>query len=244
MTERDLRARIYGAYTSARQEALVPADVCGLESRGPYARALIRRHFPVDRDAVIVDLGCGHGALIHFARQAGYVNIHGVDRSADQVAEARRLGIGGVEEGDLLAALERLEPGSHDAVITFDVIEHLTREELLTLVDGVHRVLKPGGRWIIHTPNAESPFFGRIRYGDLTHEQAFTRTSVAQLLLSSGFRECRVYEDAPVVHGLASALRYVLWRLVRGMLAVYLAAEVGSAKGAVFSQNLLAVAVR
>ena len=38
------------------------------------------------------------------------------------------------------------------------------------------RALKPGGRWILHTANAESPFYGRVRYGDITHEQAFTQS--------------------------------------------------------------------
>ena len=50
-----------------------------------------------------------------------------------------------------------------------------------------------------------------LRYGDLTHEMAFTRTSLAQLLLSSGFGAVRCFEDAPVVHGAKSALRWLLW---------------------------------
>lgn len=104
-------------------------------------------------------------------------------------------------------------------------------------------MLRPGGRWIIHVPNGESPFFGSIRYGDLTHELAFTRTSLAQLLLASGFAEVRCFEDQPVVHGAKSALRWLLWRGFRGVLRLYIAAETGDARGGhIFSQNLLAVA--
>jgi SAM-dependent methyltransferase len=168
-----------------------------------------------------------------------------VDRSPEQVAEAKRLGINGVVEGDILEYLGSTSDASQDVVLAFDVIEHFTREELLPLVDEVHRVLKPGGRWIIHTPNGESPLSNRIRYGDLTHEQAFTRTSLGQLLLSSGFRSLECYEDTPVVHGVASALRFIVWKAIRGMLRVYLAAETGnSGASAIFTQNLLAVAVR
>lgn len=130
-------------------------------------------------------------------------------------------------------------------VIAFDVIEHFTRDELLPFVDEVHRVLKPGGRWIIHVPNGESPFFGSIRYGDMTHELAFTRTSLAQLLLASGFTEMRSFEVQPVVHGAKSALRWLLWRGFRSLLRLYIAAETGDAGGGhIFSQNLLAVAVK
>jgi cyclopropane fatty-acyl-phospholipid synthase-like methyltransferase len=145
----------------------------------------VREHFPIDRDAAVLDVGGGHGALIHFAREAGYRNLRSVDRSPEQVAAAQRLGIEGVEEGDLGQVLRAQADASLDVVVAFDVIEHFTRDKLLPFVDQVHRVLKPGGRWIIHVPNGASPFFGAIRYGDLTHELAFTRTSLSQLLLSS-----------------------------------------------------------
>jgi cyclopropane fatty-acyl-phospholipid synthase-like methyltransferase len=111
----------------------------------------------------------------------------GVDRSPEQVKEAQRLGIAGVKEGDLLETLESLSDESVDLIVAFDVIEHFTKDELVLFVDEVNRVLRKGGKWIIHTPNGESPFAGRMRYWDFTHEQAFTHTSIAQLLNASGF---------------------------------------------------------
>jgi cyclopropane fatty-acyl-phospholipid synthase-like methyltransferase len=206
---------------------------------------LVRRHFPADRGARILDLGCGNGAIIRVARQAGYSNIIGVDRSAEQVADAERLGIPGVRQGDLQDAIAGVETESLDAVITFDVIEHLAREELVPLVDEIHRALRTGGCWLVHVPNAESPFFGRIRYGDITHEQAFTQSSLGQLVRSSGFQRLGCYEDTPIIHGARSALRFAVWKVVRGMLRVYLAAETGSTdESVILSQNLLAKAVK
>ena len=229
----------------AREQVLAPPTLEGLKPRAPYLTKLIQTHFPADRRSAILDLGCGHGALIHFARCGGYTNIRGVDGSPEQVAAARRLGIDGVEEVALLAALAAQADESLDVVVAFDVIEHFTRDELLSFVDQVHRVMRPGGRWIIHTPNGESPFCGRIRYGDLTHELAFTRTSINQVLLSSGFSKVQCFEDAPIVHGLKSMVRWGLWKLIRSGLRVYLAAETGdTASNDIFSQNFLAVAVK
>ena len=243
MTAETYRTRIYTHYVQAREQALAPMTLAGLAPRAHALRQLIRRHFPTDKHAAVLDLGCGHGALLHFAREAGYTKLRGVDGSPQQVAAAQRLGIGGVAEGDLRDTLVAQADASLDVVLAFDVIEHFTRDELLPFVDEVHRVLKPGGRWIIHVPNGESPFFGSIRYGDLTHEMAFTRASLSQLLLSSGFGEVRCFEDAPVVHGPKSALRWVLWKGFRGVLRLYIAAETGDASNAhIFSQNLLAVA--
>ena len=237
------RSRIYGHYVQAREQALAPESVAGLAPRSHALRQLIEQHFPADRNSAVLDLGCGHGALLHFAREAGFTNLRGVDGSPEQVAAARRLGIAGVEEGDLRDALAAQADASLDVVIAFDVIEHFTRDELLPFVDDVRRVLKPGGRWIIHVPNGESPFVGRMRYWDLTHELAFTRTSIAQLLLASGFSEVRCFEDQPVVHGAKSALRWLLWQGFRSLLRLYIAAETGDAgRQHIFSQNLLAVA--
>ena len=246
MTRTDeYRDRIYDRYVHARTVPLAQPGVDGLASRGPYLAAMIRRHFPSDRSSAILDLGCGHGTLLHFAHEAGYVNARGVDRSPEQVAEAQRLGVAGVAQGDLVETVRSTSEGSLDLVLTFDVIEHFRREELVGLVDGIHRILRPNGRWISHTVNAESPFFGRIRYGDMTHEQAFTRTSIGQLLMSSGFRAVECYEDAPVVHGVKSAMRLAVWKLVRVMLRVYLAAETGSTdRSVILSQNFLIIATK
>lgn len=242
MPQSDFRARIYERYNSTTHGRPAPSAAT-LAGRAPYLRRVVRRHFPADRSAAVLDLGCGYGALLHFAGEAGYRNLTGVDGSPEQVEAAHRLGVPGVRQGDLLPALAAAPDESQDVVVAFDLLEHLTREELLRVVDDVRRVLRPGGRWLIHTPNGESPFVGRIRYGDLTHEQAFTRNSLSQLLLSSGFAKLEFHEDVPVVHGPASALRYALWRLIRAGLRVYVAAETGSTeRDAVFTQNLLAVA--
>lgn len=241
----DYRSRIYAAYVTARGQALAPGDIAGLRPRLPYFRRMIREQFPQDRDSAILELGCGHGALLYALQQAGYRNARGVDGSPEQVAAAQRLGIPGVEEGDVVKSLAATADGSLDVVVAFDLIEHFTKNELIPLIDEVHRVLKPGGRWIIHAPNAEGPFGGRMRYWDFTHEQAFTRVSITQLLKSSGFSEVRCFEDRPVPHGLKSIVRAALWAVIRAGLLLYVAAETGDVdRKAVFSQNLLAVATR
>jgi len=239
------RNRIYGKYTSSWGGAFAPNTLAELTPRAPYLRRLVRTHFPVNKEANILELGCGYGALIHFAREQGYQNIYGVDGSVEQVQVARKLGINGISQHDLREVLAGQENNSLDMVIAFDVIEHFTREELVPFVDQVLRVLKPGGRWIIHVPNGESPFSGRMRYWDLTHELAFTHLSLGQLLLSSGFSEIKCYEDEPVVHGIKSGVRWLLWKIFRNILRLYIAAETGDASNRhIFSQNLLAVATK
>jgi 2-polyprenyl-3-methyl-5-hydroxy-6-metoxy-1,4-benzoquinol methylase len=223
---------------------LAPRSLDEFRPRAPFLSSLVRHHFPTDHDASILDLGCGHGALVFFARQAGYRNVIGIDASPEQVAAAKRLGIEGVSQGDVLETLRSLPDASQDVVVTFDLIEHLTKDELLRLADEVRRTMKDGGRWIIHTANAGSPLFGMVRYGDYTHEQAFTAASINQVLSVSGFRRVHCFEDAPIPHGLKSSVRWVLWKILRSCLRLYVAAEMGTTGDLVFSQCFLAVAFK
>ena len=94
-------------------------------------------------------------------------------------------------------------------------------------------------------PNGESPFGGKVLCGDFTHELAFTRTSLTQVLKVSGFNEVDCFEDTPVVHGVKSAIRALLWRLIRWFWLAYIAIETGGTdRRAIFTQNFLAVAVK
>jgi 2-polyprenyl-3-methyl-5-hydroxy-6-metoxy-1,4-benzoquinol methylase len=238
------RSRIYNHYVSAWDSANVPHSLAALENRGPTMRYVINAFFPKDKSASILDLGCGHGTLMHFAQQAGYAKTQGVDVSAQQVALAKRLGIANITQGDLMTTLKALPPASLDVVIAFDVIEHFTKNELIDLVDAIHSVLKPSGCWIIHAPNAASPFVGAVRYGDFTHEQAFTPTSIQQLLIASGYTRCTFAECGPRIHGLKSLVRVILWQIVRSILNLVNAAETGAVGGggAVWTRNFYAVA--
>lgn len=242
----EYRKRILERYVGSRNEPLAPASAEELDSGGWwYLWHLVGPHFPADRAARILDIGCGYGGILHFARKAGYANVEGIDASTEQVAAAARLGIPGVRLGDLIPYLAGFPEAALDAVVAFDVVEHFRKDELVPLVDAVLRVLKPGGRWIVHTPNGEALFSGRSFHWDFTHEVCFTRASIAQLLLASGFSSVACYEDRPAPRTPFGAVRLALWHLVRLALTLLLVIEGGRNIGSpIFSQNFLTIAVK
>lgn len=214
-----------------------------IASKKHFFSRVIKQCFPQARDTRIIDFGCGDGALLYFAKKAGYQNVSGYDASSEQIEIAKSLGLQEVHLKNALTAISDLPNQAANIVVSFDVIEHMTKEEVLAFAGEVHRILTPSGKWIIHTLNAESPFFGRIRYGDLTHENGFTQTAIQQLLNVTGFNEMHCYEDTPIVHGLKSALRSFLWKFIRTIYRFCLAVETGDKNG-IFSQNFLIVAVK
>ncbi|MCC6917553.1 MAG: class I SAM-dependent methyltransferase [Alphaproteobacteria bacterium] len=239
----DYRARLLARYVSTHTSVSGARD--GLARRRAYLERLVVRHFPPARDATVLDLGCGHGAIVWAARNLGYTNVTGVDASPEQVAAAKDLGIPGIRHGDLRTALNELAPDSLDSIILFDLFHYFDKNEQMAIADAVFRALKPGGRFILHLPNAEAIFSGRMRYWDMLANDAFTQASIGQLLLACDFTRVACFEDTPAVHGLKSRIRALLWPVVRAAMRLILAIETGeSGRNAVFSQCLLAVATK
>jgi len=229
----------------------VSTHFASVRAHGPKAlesdRRVWRSYFgsllPADRSARIADIGCGSGSFLYFLKCQGYANACGVDRSPEQIELAQRYGIQGAVEGDALSFLAS-NPAAFDCVATFDVIEHVERGETLAFLRAMFAALRPGGRIILRTANGAGPLAGRTRYADFTHLQAFTISSISQVLRLTGFERIQVLPEGPRVHGPVSAARWAAWQVLNAGLRLYLAVETGQMQREIFTQDLIAVAHR
>jgi ubiquinone/menaquinone biosynthesis C-methylase UbiE len=110
----------------------------------------------------VLDLGCGRGEIVRHCARLG-ADVFGMDYAAvavrmtrDLMAEAMAAdhltGNVGLAQGD--AKHLPFPDDSFDRVLMFDVVEHLYPWELHHSLLEIRRILKPGGRLIIHTaPN-------------------------------------------------------------------------------------------
>ena len=71
-----------------------------------------------------------------------------------------------------------------DLVLLFEVIEHLNLEEGRDMLRNIHRVLVPGGRLIMTTPNVYTP--GQY-WKDLSHRVPYHYKELGALLLAQQF---------------------------------------------------------
>jgi 2-polyprenyl-3-methyl-5-hydroxy-6-metoxy-1,4-benzoquinol methylase len=117
-----------------------------------------------------IDLGCGRGEWLEILTGVGFKPI-GVDLDSGMLAACHALDLI-VELDDAIAYLSKLSGNSQTVVSAFHIVEHISFEQLQTLVAQAMRVLKPGGLLIMETPNPENIIVAtRNFYLDPTHER-------------------------------------------------------------------------
>ena len=158
------------------------------------ARASNHFYLPKVSDGLFLDIGCGAGGSMAAMRERGW-QTYGIDfdKKALTIAQSRGLtcATGGL--------LEQGFPSSHfDAILLSHVIEHLPNPEEVLLES--YRILKPGGKISLITPNSRSwshMIFGKNWRGleIPRHLQIFTPRSLGQLALKAGFSKVKYFSS-------------------------------------------------
>ncbi len=134
----------------------------------------------------LLEIGCACGFLLVAARERGFA-VQGIEMSAWASAHARDTHRLDVHTGSLESAA--VPAASVDAVVLADVIEHLY-DPAATLRE-IHRVLRPGGRLLLLTPDVGSGMarlFGARWWGLLDdHYFYFSRQTLQRVLEREGF---------------------------------------------------------
>ena len=232
------RDKFYSKYVSAHTSQLYgEASLNDIKKEFPIWRAYFGRFLPDNKNVKIIDLGCGNGGFVWWLQEVGFKNVNGIDISEEQADEAEKLGIKNIVKADIKDFLKDKKE-VFGVIFARDVLEHFNKEEAIDVLNIIYDSLKQGGQFVCQTVNAENLLWGRLRHGDFTHELAFTKESIAQVLNVSGFSEIKVYPQRPAIHGLKSFIRYYLWRCVEHCLRFYLLIETGSSNG-IFTQNII-----
>lgn len=104
----------------------------------------------------LLDIGCGDGGLIERLSELGW-EVHGIDFDENAVAHCKQKGLD-VRAGDILS--QKFANATFD-VITFNhVIEHLFNP--VEVIKECYRILKPGGKLVLATPNNKSWMYRNI----------------------------------------------------------------------------------
>ncbi len=128
-------------------------------SKGFQRRLEILKTLVDFKDRKILDLGCGEGVwLREFAKLTGEQNVYGSDIDPESIQKALDQNPEFKKENLKVSTAEDLqfESNMFDIVFQNEVLEHVV-DDVKTIRE-CFRVLKPGGKIILFTPNSGWPF--------------------------------------------------------------------------------------
>lgn len=157
---------------------------------------------PSDKERLL-DVGCGDGDFIFMAKDK-FKECYGVDVSSLRIERAKKRAKERSDRDNIhlyKCDVDEELPFSDsffDAVSCIAVLEHVLNPP--NVVEKIHRVLKPGGIFIVQVPNiawilyriqllfGKLPKTGGVYLGtDWEHLHNFTKSTICQLLTGKGF---------------------------------------------------------
>jgi len=204
------------------------------------------KHLGTEKEAAILDLGCGWGDFLLFLKGKGFQNLYGIDANSQSVEVANKLGLNQVVLGDLFEILDQFisEGRTFKVISAFNLLEHIEKNSALILLKKVSTLLCDGGKLLLEIPNANSNFGARTRYWDFTHKVSFTPTSVDQILKVTGYKNIEFQEKIAVPKNLTGKIRRLLWKLIKLKTHFYLLVEQGNIGIDIFSQDMHVIATK
>jgi SAM-dependent methyltransferase len=167
----------------------------------------------LQRGTEILEIGTGTGGLLRTLRDRGH-HVRGVEINPALIAESRRW-FGDLPVQCVTGVALPFAAESFDVVVSFDVFEHIRDSD--AHLREVRRVLRPGGQYLIQTPNKWSNVvFETVRWKSLTrwrddHCSLHTPGQLRRRLDAHGFSV--EFFDVPVVNAFfrAKVRHYLGW---------------------------------
>jgi SAM-dependent methyltransferase len=190
----------------------------------------------------VLDLASGKGSWLRWMKSKGFTNLSGVDLS---VYDLEQTGIpeATLHREDLFGFLNRTE-NTYSLIHAKDVIEHMTKNEVVEFLTACLKRLVPGGQLWISTFNALAPMASQTWFADFTHETSFAPDSMRQVMHACGFPEVEVRCVHPVPPTLKGKIRRVLLAPISAAAAAIAKLRYGGKGDFSCAPTLLAMATK
>ncbi len=181
--------------------------------------AMYSDYLPKDKNAKILDIGCGNGIFLYYLKNYGYTNFDGIDVDQSSVDIVKRHVTDRVIKTNASNFLEGKKE-YFDVIVMNEVMEHIEKNEIIPLINQIYNALAHGGIFICYVPNMENPFTTYTRYHDFTHTIGFTQNSLRMVMKLGGFKNIEVIATVPKRKSLKKTIKRLLQNIVKKALVL------------------------
>jgi len=183
--------------------------VANAQRRWESGKVALYREWVGEGQRCILDVGCGDGRFLSLLRDFGAPEweMVGLEFDAGSIEKCRSMGFEAHAERVEDFADAPAQQGRFDGVVMLQLIEHV--EDPAVVCEQVHRLLKPGGVFVIETPNLAGLdhrlFSGRHwgHYHFPRHWNLFSEASLRRMLEARGFEivlhECLISTSSWII---------------------------------------------
>ena len=198
---------------------------------------------PADRDAAILDVGCGTGRVLAFLSAKGFQRLEGFDRDPEAIAVARTRSAATLHVAENWPDFLSGRAAAYDCIVLKDVIYYVPRERAVEWLTAVRRALKPGGRVIVETFNGASFTGPFVAHKDEAILWIVTERTLRKFLERAGFTAVTLLPQRPPQRTIRRRLFNLAGFVWRGVLRAIYFAERGLAEEnpRIFTTRIIAV---
>ncbi len=110
---------------------------------------LLYKYLKRNKDAIILDVGCGNGQFLSYLHKRGFKNLHGIELPGKSAERASNFSFINLHIGTVFS--QNFENSSFDAITMFHVFEHTSNP--IETISLVNKWLRPAGYWFVSFPN-------------------------------------------------------------------------------------------
>lgn len=150
-------------------------------SRNRIIKHLFKKHLGIDKEKNILEIGCGTGFVLNGLSEFKNYKLTGAEIHLAGLKFARKR-LPDIEFIQVDATRMPFE-NQFDAIGAFDVLEHITEDELV--MRNVHKALKPKGLFFVSVPQYKSMW---SIVDDISfHKRRYSRKGLTSKIRNSGF---------------------------------------------------------
>ena len=190
------------------------------ENKARWYSYFLNEYLPIEKNAPILDVPCGHGNFLWFLRGQGFTNVLGIDIDNGRVAIAKELGLS-AQQADVFHYITNQSDLS--LIASLDFIEHNDKENIQSLIASYYKALRKGGILIIRTPITDSLLGTYDLNNDITHKWAGNSNILEYLLIREGFSSVIFKDERPVPYKFVNWIRLGIFIVAKSVTNIWLA---------------------